>query len=237
MARKSREGLTEFLGLPLYTYTDADHLARTSHGTAKRWLTGYQYVSTSSQIMRQPPVTPRASTEPMAGASFLDLVELVAIGGLKDLGFTLQSIRKIVENCQELLDVQRPLTSLKFKTDGREIFISDHGELLEVLGKKGQRAWDDVLANFLETLDYENNLARRWWPLGKRTPILIDPDYGFGFPVIRGSGVRTDIILERFQADDSHDDLREIIASDFNVTTRDVDAAIKFEMSRLKRAA
>jgi len=56
----------------------------------------------------------------------------------------------------------------------------------------------------------------------------LDPDYAFGFPVIRNSGVRTEIILERFQAGDLHDQ----IAQDFNVDPIEVERALQFELSR-----
>jgi uncharacterized protein (DUF433 family) len=165
----------------------------------------------------------------------LDLVELVAIGGLKTLGFSLPKIRAIVTNCQELLEVPRPLVSLRFKTDGREIFVARHGQLIEVLGKKGRQAWNDVLEPFLKSLEYERELALacRWWPLGKGSPIVVDPYYGYGFPVIHASGVRTEIVLERFQAGD----LEHQIAEDFNLDPLEVERALQFELTRLSRAA
>ena len=230
---RTYDGGSDFLNLPLYTFADADHLAFTSHGTAKRWLAGYQYRGSRGELTKRPPVTPRPDGESIEGVSFLDLVELVAIGRLKGLGFTLHNIREIVDNCRKVIGVERPLTALKFRTDGREIFVSEKNTLVEVLHKRGRTAWEEVLAPFLDTLDYQDEVARKWWPLGKRTPILVDPNYGFGFPVIGGSGVRTDIILERFQAADE----REQIAKDFNVQLEEVDAALRFEMSRLKRAA
>ncbi len=92
------------------------------------------------------------------------------------------------------------------------------------------RAWTDVLEPFLHDLDYdaELELANRWWPLGKVIPIVVDPDYGYGFPVIVKSGVRTEIILERFQAGD----LEDQIAKDFNVERIEVERALQFELNR-----
>lgn len=220
------------LELPLYTYAEADYLASTSRGTAKRWLTGYQFKSTSGKTIQRPPVTSQPEREPK-GVSFTDLIELVAIGGLKDMGLTLLEIRRVVRNCEEVLGAQRPLTSLSFKVGGREVFASHDGTLVEVLRGRARRAWQEVLEPFLETLDYHGELARRWWPLGRHAAICVDPDYGYGLPVIHRTGVRTEIILERFQAGDS----RELIAEDFNVDALEVDSALRFEASRFKSAA
>lgn len=219
---------TERLTSPRYTYAEADRVAGVSRGTARRWLSGYAYRVPTGQTVKVPPITP-GTTE--AGAvSFLDVVEIVAIGGLKEAGFSTRAIRQIVRNCQEILGVQRPLTTLKLKTGGRDVFIDQGSVLLEVGRRKRMQAWDEVLAPFLDTLDYTHEVASRWWPLGRDVPIIVDPNYGHGLPVIAGSGVRTEIIRERAEAGD----LIQQIASDFNLDCTEVERALQFE---LKRAA
>ena len=162
--------------------------------------------------------------------SFLDLVEIVAIGRLKQAGFSTRAIRQIVHNCQETLGVPRPLTTLRFKTDGRDVFVDQGDMLVEVGRRKRMQAWNDVLAPFLDALDYTGDIASRWWPLGRDVPIVVDPEYGHGLPVVEGSGVRTEIIRERAEAGD----LIQQIASDFNLDSSEVERALQFE---LKRAA
>lgn len=216
-----------YLTRPLYGFADADYLANVSRGTARRWLAGYAYHDTHGQRVVQPPVTPGVQRE--ESVSFADLVEIAAIGRLKEVGFSLRMIREIVRNCQEILGVQRPLTTLRFKTGGREIFVDRGDVLLEVGRKKRMQAWNEVLKPFLQELDYDaNQLVARWWPLGRSTPVVIDPQYGFGFPVVAKSGVRTEIILERFRAGD----LKEQISADFNIEQVHVERALQFELQR-----
>jgi uncharacterized protein (DUF433 family) len=100
------------------------------------------------------------------------------------------------------------------------------GHLLEVLGgQQGAQAWDRILDPFLKDLDYYNEFARRWYPLGKNEPVVVDPDYGFGLPVVVGSGVRTESIAEQYYAGDKV----EHIAYDFNVTQEQIESALKLE--------
>jgi hypothetical protein len=75
---------------PLYSFADADRLAGVSRGTSKRWLAGYVYVNPHGELVRRPPITP--GTEGPGAVSFIDLIEIVAIGGLKSIGFTLIQI-------------------------------------------------------------------------------------------------------------------------------------------------
>ena len=120
-----------------------------------------------------------------------------------------------------------PLATQTFKADRRRIYVSaGDGRLWEVLGgQRGAQAWDEVLDPFLETLDYQNDLARRWWPLGKDELVVVDPEYGFGSPVIVGSGLRTELVAERHEVGDSN----EVIAYDFSLTPKQVESALKFE--------
>ena len=87
---------------------------------------------------------------------------------------------------------------------------------------------EDILGPFLEELDYSGEWAAKWWPLGKAQLVVIDPEYGYGLPVIAGTGIRTEIIRERMLAGD----LPPVIARDFNLTEEAVDRALQFELSR-----
>ena len=223
---------TDILTRPLYGHAESDYLAGVTRGTSRRWLKGYHYKGVDEERIDQPPVTLR--DDPAApGVSFTDLVEVAAIGRLKSRGFNLRDIRGIVTAAQEILGVPRPLTSETFKISGRDAFVAAEGHLINVSTTRRQTAWESVLAPFLETLEYEQLLARRWWPLGDDKAILIDPSYAFGLPVVAGSSVRTEIIFERFSVDET----REEIADDFRLTAEQVDNALRFEVNRAKLAA
>lgn len=222
------EDLRELLIQPRYSFAESDRLAIASKSTSRRWLAGYQYLAAGG-VRRQPPVTAAAQRE---AVSFLELVEVAAIAGLREHGFSLGQIRAVAKNCQEILGVDRPLASLRFKTAGHAIFVDFGSRLMEVGKKKRQLAWSDVLEPFLANVDYSQEIgwATRWWPQGRASPVVIDPAYGFGLPVVEGSGVRTEIILERFRAGDLH----QQIAEDFSLDPLEVERALQFE---LKRAA
>jgi uncharacterized protein (DUF433 family) len=216
-------GISSELYLPLYSYAEADRIAGVSRGTSGRWLKGYRYWYSESK-KAQAPITPDSGHE--GGVSFVDLIEVVAADRLRSEGFSLKKIRQINEFCQISLGTDRPLVTEKFKFKGRDIFvrISD-GYLMNVGRQRGMHAWAEALDPFLETLDYEDRLARRWWPLGRGEPIVVDPDYGFGAPVIAGTGVRTENIAERAKAKEP----AEEIAYDFGVELSQVEAALRYE--------
>lgn len=216
--------LDNLLTAPRYSFAEADRLAGVGRGTSKRWLKGYKYWYTPGELRVLPPVN--EELEERDAVAFIDLMETVVIGGLRDKGFSLGTIRKINEYCQAYLNKTRPLVTETFKVSGRDAFIlASHGHLVNVSTQRGMQAWNEVLDPFLERVDFENELTRRWWPLGKQEPVVLDPDYGFGLPVIFGTGVRTEIVAERSLAGDG---IEEIIY-DFGLDRDQVEAALRYE--------
>lgn len=219
------------LVLPIYNYAEADRLAKVSRGTSKRWLEGYKYKRDDNLVIRPAISTVAGAHEVGGGVSFVDLIEVVAINGLREW-FTPREIERIIRDCEEIIGTPYPLASHTFETDGREIYLKisdDH--LVGLLHRKWEKAWREMLHPFLLQLDYQGELARRWYPMGRDSSVVIDPESGFGLPVVRGTGIRTEIIAERLD----HEDESEI-ADDLGISVTQVQHAVRFEMSR-RRAA
>ena len=215
----------ERLVVPRYGYAEADRLAHVRAGTSKRWTRGYSYQSAAGERVRKPPV---GKTDSSVGAavSFADLIEVAAIRGLLALDLTLPQIRKVVMNCRKRFESERPLLTHRFRVGGGDVFVEGSQELVDVL--HGPRtAWSEVLDPFLATIDYQDGWAQRWWPAGRSSQVVLDPQFGYGLPVVDGTGVRTEILVERGDAGDSIDQ----IAADFGVSTESVRDALKYERS------
>lgn len=211
---------------PLYSFAEADRIVGVTPGTSRRWLKGYHFWY-DEERRQMPPVTPDLGEQD--AVSFVDLMEVAAVSKLRERRFSFKRIRQINAYCRVYFKEPRPLVTQKFKVAGQDIFLdADFDVLVDVGREAGMLAWREVLEPFLEDVEYENELTRRWWPLGKERMVVVDPDYGFGLPVVEGTGVRTEIIAERHRAGDSTDE----IAYDFDVTREQIDDALRWEMSK-----
>lgn len=209
---------------PLYSFAEADRIAKVPRSTSRRWLKGYHFWY-EDERHDMPPITPRRVEQD--GVTFVDLIEVATIGKLRRRGFSLKRVRQINAYCRVYLQEPRPLVTQKFKVAGKDIFLNTDFDVLVNVGyEAGLMAWREVLEPFLEDVEYENELARRWWPLGKDHTVVVDPDYGFGLPVVEGIGVRTEIIAERHVAGDSVEE----ITYDFGVTPEQIEDALLWEM-------
>ena len=64
-----------------------------------------------------------------------------------------------------------------------------------------------------------------WYPLGKRRPIVLDPEISFGAPTIKGTGIRTDTMIAMAQAGQDVD----TVAWWYDIEPFEVEAALEFE--------
>ena len=85
----------------------------------------------------------------------------------------------------------------------------------------------------LARIEWDRNGAPvRLFPFSRSTgtaaqpkTIVIDPRLSFGRPVLSGVGVPTEIIVDRFKAGDSMDEM----AKDYGVDEKEIEEALRFE--------
>ena len=75
-----------------------------------------------------------------------------------------------------------------------------------------------------DQIEYQGELAARWFPIGKQVPIVVDPRVSTGLPVIEGRGVTVQAIRKRFKSG-----LRiDFIAKDFDLKPELVETALQY---------
>jgi uncharacterized protein (DUF433 family) len=94
-------------------------------------------------------------------------------------------------------------------------------------------AWNSLIGDFFEQVEYDERLIVRWYPRGREQGVVVDPQRGFGTPIVDGSGIPTYIISERHAAGEAIGEL----ADDYGLTIRQIADALAFEQAIAKRAA
>lgn len=176
---------TTSLGTGLYSVSTAARLVQMPPAMASRWLHGRTVRESDGEARRLPPVVTR-STEHV---SFLDVVELRVVRAMLGAGLTMPKIRSAsAYAASKLKATHHPFCQARFKTDGRSIFCDDGERLFDI--RFGQMLIRDVMLPVLKDLRYDDiGLADRWWPLGKRKPLIVDPDLHMGEPVATSNAV------------------------------------------------
>ena len=138
------------------------------------------------------------------GLGFLDLIELRYVKALVEAGVSWHVLRAAHARASEVLRVAHPFATKRFFTDGLTILtrIADPA-LLDVVGN--QVAFSRILNRYLaggEGLDFDDdNMAARWWPMGKKRLVVIDPELSFGQPIVSTEGVPTAVLYKAYLAE------------------------------------
>ena len=178
-----------------------------------------------------PPLwNPEPKSEGLDGLSFHDLLEVRFVKHFRRLGISLQTIRIAAQNAREILGSPYPFTCRGFQTDGQSIFaeaiaVSGDPELLDL--KRRQYVIRKVVQQSLFAgLEFENDRATRWYPMERSKAVFLDPEIAFGKPVVADAKIRTDILRDAWLAEGKN---ARRVASLYEVSTRAVDAAVRFE--------
>jgi uncharacterized protein (DUF433 family) len=145
--------------------------------------------------------------------SFTNLVEVHLLAAMRRKhALSLDAIRKAVRYVHDALEVEHPLASEQFKTNGVDLFVERLGKIINV-SREGQLGMKAVLNDSLARVEYdERGRAVRLFPMLRREgapkSIVIDPRRAFGRPVIIvGTAVPAADVRSRFDAGDSVEEL------------------------------
>jgi len=232
------------LGIGIYTLMEAARLIGGDRRAIGRWLYGYDYTGrTGEKRVRRhsdplwlPQYDANEFGEKVIG--FSDLLELRVVREFVRRGIPLLVIRHCLETAREMFGAEYPFTSRRFVTDGETIFLeamragADELEMLNLRSR--QYTFREIIKDSLYTgIEYNDGIARRWYPEQRRRAVVVDPALQFGHPVIEESGIPTASLYASYLAEDKN---RAVVARLFEIAPRQVEAAVRFE-EKLRQAA
>lgn len=220
-------------GKGIYSVPEASRLTGVSAQRLIRWLKGYDY-KYKNRIRRSSAVWERELpiVDGRVALSFRDLIEVRFINAFLERGVSWPVIRKAADRAAEFLGSTHPFSTHGFLTDGRSIFADlaseEDGEPVLLDLARSQYAFKKVLEKSLYEgleFDVDQDAVARWWPLGFKRNVVLDPDRSFGQPIISKCNIPTRILANAVRADESID----AIAKWYNIPRRYVVDAVEFE--------
>jgi uncharacterized protein (DUF433 family) len=219
---------------PAYPFTEAAHYLNLPVSTLRAWCLGQGYAYKGHRKRFKPLI--RLDGKPGEGLSFLNLVEAHVLAAIRRThSVPLPKVRSALLFIGETLGIDRPLADADFQTNGIDLFVDELGRLLNV-SHQGQFEMAGFLRGHLERIERDPAgvpiklfpFTRRAVVAGAPTPIEIDPRVAFGRPALKGRGVPTAVLADRFKAGDT---LQEL-ADDYGVETGEIEEAIRCEIDR-----
>jgi uncharacterized protein (DUF433 family) len=220
------------VGIGLYTPVEATILTGISGQKIRRWLQGHVAGGKEyAQLWRGQ--LEDIGTDTLF-LSFLDLVQLRVADAFIEAGLSAQKVRRAIEYGREILSTDFPFASARFRTDGKTVILhvlddadSDDDRLIDLF-KSGQYLMQKVIEPSLKGLEFDKDIAARWWPRGRARGIVLDPRRQFGQPIDHVTGVPTTVLANAAKAEGS----TARAAKMFRVPLASVKRAVAFELQR-----
>jgi uncharacterized protein (DUF433 family) len=216
---------------PAYGIGQAAALLGLRTDRVRGWLNGYE---------RQQVAYPPAIRETPSDSEIVTWGEFVELGYLREYRrarVSLQHIRPVIDRLREEFGVPYPLAhSRPFVYDRQLVLqIQDEAHLdpsLAIVIRSGQEIMlAPGVEAYLQKVEFVDEVVARLRPAGKTSPVVIDPDFAFGLPSIRG--VATESIAELYRAGDTLD----FLAESFDLPAEHIRAAIAYETQLAATAA
>jgi len=198
--------------MPLYSASEAGRFLHLPVSTVRAWAFGQGDRSKGNRFESVIAAADRKSHK----LSFVNLVELLVLAAIRRKHkVPLPQVRKAVAFLHKRFPSQHPLADNDFQTNGVDLFVEKFGQLLNI-SRDGQIAMKELIKDYLRLVERDTSgvpvklhLPRVNQPVQKRGEVVIDPNFGFGRPVLDGKGIRVEVIVERFQAGESIASLAE----------------------------
>lgn len=194
-----------YVNAGIYSIQEAARLTGLGESRVRRWLSGYTY-TTSGQRRKALPVW-SGQLAPIKGrrvVSFRDLIEMKFVDAFLRAGVSWKVIRTVQELARKQFSFDHPFSTNRFRTDGSHLVMTAMREdkqstLFDIATR--QQIFLGAAVPFREELDMNGeDSVLRWWPLGRKRNVVLDPARSWGRPLIPRTGLPTAVIRHALNA-------------------------------------
>ena len=205
------------LGKGIYSVPDAATILDMPVGKVRRWIKKYWEL----EFLQHADESYTWGESRDKAFHFLTLIEIIAVDSFRQVGVSFPKIKTAHTKLSHLLDTQYPFAHAELMTDGKRIFYELLDTSLLEMDEKQQLSFKKLVAPYCKKIDFQHKtqLAQRFWPLGKDHHIVVDPHHSFGQPVILGTNITVDAIINMLKAGESP----EFIATVYDLNLNEVE--------------
>ena len=194
----------KLVGVGIYSPAEAERLIGVPRGKIARWLRGHDVNGRHYERLWVPQID---LGDGHIYLGFHDLMEVRVADAFISRGLSAQAVRRAIELAREMVSTPRPLSTHRFRTDGRSVFLQmaqedGPGDLIDLF--KRQYAFREIVDPSLSNVEFDpEGLPARWWPNGKASGIVVDPTRSFGQPIDATTAVPAAALAAAAQAEGS----------------------------------
>ncbi len=205
----------------IYTIPDVSKILQLPSPKVRRWIKEYwdtQFSSFNSTHYSW-------GSGRYKAVNFYTLIEFFIFYQLRNCGLSCRKIIKAHQIIAKDLKTNYPFASTSLLAGEKDIFYYYDKDTIVKADEIAQIGIKKMIEDYCKKIEFDsNNLAERYWPLGKKHSIVVDPQHQFGRPIIKGTNILVETLYNYLKGGETID----FIASLFEITKKDVRDAIAF---------
>lgn len=225
--RRRRREVVDPREQPAYTVAEAAHYLDLPVPTIRYWATGKADCRPLVEVPARHP----------ALLSLLNLAEIHVLAAVRrEHAISMPKVRAAIgylaQHTRRDRDRRHPLISADLEMDGLDLFIERYGQLVTI-SQAGQTVMREMMTAALHRIDRDpQGVPIKLYPFTRSSIddapalIVIDPTLAAGRPVLKGTGLATGILAERYRAGESVAEL----ARDYERSKAEIEEAIRCEL-------
>ena len=211
------------IGIGVYTTSEISNILRLPYSKVHRWINKYW----DGELGREYENRYSWSINNSKAVSFHTLIEFYVMMGFAEAGVKTRKVLKAHKELSKMYDSAFPFALkdvlMNIKTDGKTIYLNSK---LGTISLDGTKQFNLNFINlFFKNLEFNSNeMASRFWPIGKEKSIIVDPERKFGHPVVDGRNIYPETIFKNFKGGDS----KKYLAYVYDLTEEQIDHALEY---------
>ena len=211
------------IGNGIYTIPEIAKILRLPYHKVSHWVNNYW----DGELGREFQSRYSWTINNTKAVSFHTLVEFYVLYLFAESGV---KTRKVLNAHKELSkDFNTPFPFAQqqilnnIKTDGNKIYFDFEGNIISLDGTKQFNL--NFIKIFFKNLDFDSELlASKFWPLGRKKNIVLDPKRQFGHPIVGNSNIYPETLFNLYKSGEPI----KFIAYTFEINERMVKDAIDY---------
>lgn len=210
----------DIFGNGIYTAADASRILKIPYRKAKYWFHDYarsKFISADGTYVTE--------FRHLITLNFLALIEMYTFYTLKEKGISTSKILEAHRVMCNYMQTPYPFAKEDLYINNKKLLFGKIDDQLITADKHLQTVIINILKPFISKVEFgDDRLARKFYPLGKKRAVVVNPNNQFGQPVIEGTNILTQTVKSLSLGGESH----RSIAKLFDIKVKQVKDAIEF---------
>lgn len=211
------------LGHGIYTSTDIAQLLDIPRRKVTYYLKNYWDERLGKELFNDS-YSWQTENSKIKAVNFHVLIELYACFQLQELGVKPKRILESRKIIAQETNTQYPFATSKVLSDGRKIWYAFKDAIVNADGTR-QTNFENVIKDYVQKIDFDSqDHAIKFYPNGRNSSIVIDPNHQFGQPIIEGTNINAEMLFSMYKSGEPIG----FITNLYDLNIKSVEDAIRF---------